>query len=81
MYKRHRLSVRLYFRQLTSSYRDVEELLKIRGIEVDHSTLKRWVFKFSPIIEVNMHKRSVVSAIVGEWMRPISRPLAESDGR
>ena len=39
------------------SYRDVEELFRIRGVKVDHSTLQRWVFKFSHLIEANMHKR------------------------
>tara|TARA_B110000902_G_scaffold189710_1_gene214797 strand:- start:26 stop:592 length:567 start_codon:yes stop_codon:yes gene_type:complete len=29
----------------------------MRGVQVDHSTVQRWVFKFSPEIEKNMHKR------------------------
>jgi putative transposase len=33
------------------SYRDIEELLSIRGVKVDHSTLQRWVFKFTPLLE------------------------------
>jgi putative transposase len=35
----------------------VEELLAIRGVLVYHSTIQRWVYKFTPIIEANMHKR------------------------
>ena len=31
--------------------------MEIRGVEVDHSTIQRWVFKFSPEIEGNMHRR------------------------
>ena len=31
------------------SYRDVEELLAERGIEVDHTTLFRWVVRFTPL--------------------------------
>ena len=31
------------------SYRDVEELLAERGIEVDHTTLFRWVARFTPL--------------------------------
>ena len=31
------------------SYRDVEELLAERGIEVDHTTLFRWVRRFTPL--------------------------------
>src|SRR3954467_7405627 len=33
------------------SYRDIEELLLERGLEVDHSTLNRWVLAYAPLIE------------------------------
>lgn len=63
MFKRHRYprvvilhAVYLKLR-FTLSYRYVEELLSMRGVQVDHSTVQRWVFKFSPEIEKNMHKR------------------------
>jgi hypothetical protein len=32
------------------SYRDVEELLAERGREVDHVTVQRWVYRFTPIL-------------------------------
>ena len=32
------------------SYRDVEELLAERGIEVDHVTIYRWVLRFTPLL-------------------------------
>lgn len=35
----------------TLSYRDVEEIMKMRGVQVDHATIQRWVYKFSPFIE------------------------------
>ena len=63
MFKRHRypkaiILQAVYFKlRFTLSYLDVEELLRIRGVQVDHSTLQRWVFKFSPLIEATMHKR------------------------
>ena len=31
--------------------------MKMRGIQVDHSTIQRWVFKFTPLIESQMKKR------------------------
>ena len=46
-----------YKLRFTLSYRDIEELLKIRGITVDHATIQRWVFKFTPMIDVNFRKR------------------------
>jgi hypothetical protein len=45
--RRHHLAVRWYLR-FGLSYRDVEELLAERGIEVDHVTVYRWVQRFSP---------------------------------
>jgi len=41
------LAVRWYVR-FGLSYRDVEELLAERGIEVDHVTVYRWVQRFAP---------------------------------
>jgi transposase, IS6 family len=43
------LAVRWYPR-FGMSYRDVEELLAGRGIEVDHVTVHRWVRRFSPLL-------------------------------
>jgi putative transposase len=33
------------------SYRDIEELLSVRGIRVDHATVQRCVYKFAHLIE------------------------------
>ena len=33
------------------SYRDIEELFLERGLEVDNSTLNRWVLAYAPLIE------------------------------
>ena len=43
------LAVRWYLRY-GLSYRDVEELLAERGIEVDHVTIHRWVQRFTPLL-------------------------------
>ncbi|NOR34366.1 MAG: IS6 family transposase, partial [Bacteroidales bacterium] len=43
--------------RFTLSYRDVEEILRIRGVEVDHATIQRWVYKFIPEVEIQMRKR------------------------
>ena len=42
-------AVRWYLRY-GLSYRDVEELLAERGIEVDHVTIYRWVQRFTPLL-------------------------------
>ena len=43
------LAVRWYLRY-GLSYRDVEELLAERGVEVDHVTIHRWVQRFTPLL-------------------------------
>ena len=43
------LAVRWYLRY-GLSYRDVEELLLERGIQVDHVTVYRWVQRFTPLL-------------------------------
>jgi transposase-like protein len=43
------LAVRWYLR-FGLSYRDVEELLAERGIQVDHVTIFRWVQRFTPLL-------------------------------
>jgi putative transposase len=55
-YRRHRFpppiiqhAIWLYLR-FTLSYRDVEELLAERGLEVSYETVRRWVVKFGPVI-------------------------------
>jgi transposase, IS6 family len=42
------VAVRWYLRY-SLSYRDMEELLAERGIEVDHVTVYRWVQRFTPL--------------------------------
>ncbi len=42
------MAVRWYLR-FGLSYRDLEELLAERGVEVDHVTVYRWVQRFTPL--------------------------------
>jgi putative transposase len=62
-FKRHRFppdvirhAVWLYFR-FTLSFRDVEELLAQRGIEVSYETIRAWTIKFGPQIARNLKRR------------------------
>lgn len=45
------------------SYRDLEEIMAERGIEVDHTSLNRWVVKFSPTIAANAQVSKKPTAI------------------
>ena len=51
-YRRQRFPaeiIQLYLR-FTLSYRDVEELLAERGLDVSYETVRRWVLKLGPLI-------------------------------
>src|SRR5918998_6233092 len=61
-YARHRFppeiiqhAVWLYVR-FTLSYRDVEELLAERGLDVSYETIRRWVLKFGPVFARNLRR-------------------------
>ena len=51
-----RYAVWLYFR-FTLSFRDVEDLLAQRGIEVSYETIRCWTIKFGPQIARNLKRR------------------------
>src|SRR5437879_5686920 len=62
-YRRHRFppeiiqqAVWLYLR-FTLSYRDVEELLAERGLDISYETVRRWVLKFGPAIAQRLRQR------------------------
>ena len=39
------------------SYRQLEEMMQERGVEVDHSTLNRWVVKYVPLLDKQFRAR------------------------
>ena len=70
-FKRHRFpaavirhAVWLYYR-FTLSFRDVEELLAQRGIEVSYETVRCWTLKFGPQIAANLRRRRCLPT--GRW--------------
>ena len=93
-YRRHRFppviiqhAVWLYLR-FTLSYRDVEELLAKRGLDISYETIRCWVVKFGPLIARRLrrcrprpsnrwHLDEMVVRIAGErmylWLPSITR--------
>ena len=70
-YRRHRFppviiqhAVWLYLR-FTLSYRDVEELLAERGLDISYETVRCWVLKFTDLELV----------LYGSWLTPRWREL------
>jgi putative transposase len=63
LYRHHRFppeiiqhAIWLYLR-FTLSYRDVEELLAERGLDISYETGRRWVLKFGPTIARRLRQR------------------------
>jgi len=70
-FKRHRFpgevirhAVWLYFR-FNLSFRDVEELMAQRGIDVSYETIRCWTIKFGPMIARRLKKRRTPPT--GRW--------------
>jgi transposase, IS6 family len=64
------LAVRWYLRY-GLSYRDVEELLAERGVQVDHVTVFRWVQRFTPLLIDAARPCRVAPVIAGLSMKPM----------
>jgi transposase-like protein len=69
------LAVRWYLR-FGLSYRDVEELLTERGIQIDHVTVYRWVQRFTSLLAEAARPAAILSATAGRSTRPMSRSPA-----
>lgn len=54
------------------SYRDLEEILAERGVDVDHATLNRWVVKYSPLVALVAQQRKNRTA--SPWRMDLSLP-------
>jgi transposase-like protein len=66
------VAVRWYLRY-GLSYRDLEELLAERRIEVDHVTVYRWVQRFTPLFLAAARPFRHTPVTAGSSMRPTSR--------
>ncbi len=79
LYKRHRFpgeiishAVWLYYRFLLS-YRDVEELLAERGIQVSYEAIRLWCRRFRPLLACELRRRHPRRGDSGTWTRWRSR--------
>jgi putative transposase len=78
-YRRHRFppvviqhAVWLYLR-FTLSYRDVEELLAERGLDISYETVRSWVLKFGPAIARRLRQRRRDTRAALRLMRKLLR--------
>ena len=79
------LCVRWYLRY-SLSYRDLEEMMRERGLTVDHTTIYRWVQRYAPELEKRCrpHLKSTNDSwrvdetyikVKGEWYKYIHSPF------
>jgi len=77
-------AVWLYLR-FTLSYRDVEDLLAERGLDISYETVRSWVLKFGPVIARRLRRRRPRPS--NRWhldemvVRALSRTAAPITGR
>ncbi|HYX35600.1 MAG TPA: IS6 family transposase, partial [Oligoflexus sp.] len=57
-------SIRWYLSYKLST-RDLEEMMSERGVQVDHSTIHRWVLHYTPELEAAVRKRK--KPVSGSW--------------
>lgn len=58
------LCLRWYLRS-SLSYRDLEEIMLQRGLQVDHTTISRWVQYYAP--ELEKRSRPSLKATADSW--------------
>jgi len=60
---------------LASRYRELQQMLAELAVNVDHSTIYRWVQRYAPETEKHLRWFDVILQIYirGIWMKPISK--------
>jgi putative transposase len=63
-----------WYRAYPLSTRHVEALMLERGVYVDHSTINRWVVKYSPQLEEAFHRRKRPARVTSRPPLPLISP-------
>jgi putative transposase len=56
-FRRSSSSTRWLYLRFTLSYRDIEDLLAERGLDISYETVRSWVLKFGPVIARRLRRR------------------------
>ena len=59
-----------FYVRYSVSYRDLEEIMAERGVELDHATLNRWVARYAGLVAEEGRRRRGLSTGPGGWTRP-----------
>jgi hypothetical protein len=82
IFKRRRFPVEIilvcvrWYCKYRITYRDLAEMMQERGVEVDSSTIFRWVQRYEPELEkrIRWYQRLPLEP-PGEWTKPMSRSV------
>jgi transposase, IS6 family len=75
MFKRRRFAVDIilvcvrWYCKYGISYRDLAEMMQERGVDVDPSTIMRWVHRYAPELEKRVAGTRGTVRRRGEWTR------------
>ena len=58
------------------SYRQLEEMMQERGVEVNHSSLNSWVLKYTPALDKTFRQRK--RSVGTSWRMALGQPLDET---
>jgi putative transposase len=63
-----------YYLRYNLSYREVQEILYDRGINVSHTTIYRWVQEYGKLLyQIWKRKNKKILFIPGKWMKRTSK--------
>ena len=54
-----------YYFRFSLSFREVAEMMKDRGVDINHTSIYRWVIRFAPILEKRFRKHK--QPVNGSW--------------
>src|SRR5271170_4966394 len=57
------------------TYRDLAKMMQERGVEVDASTIFRWVQRYAPELDKRIRWYQATARASGEWTRRMSRSV------
>jgi putative transposase len=74
-----RLAVMMYIR-FPLSFRNVEDLLHERGIEVSHETVRFWWRRFGPIFAAEIRRKRVTGMRSSRWRWHLDEVFVKING-
>ena len=74
-----RLAVMLYVR-FPLSFRNVEDLLHERGVDINHETVRSWWHRFGPIFASEIRKRRIEGMQSNHWRWHLDEGFVKFNG-